>query len=720
MGQLLVSYKPHDSKDSALSLISELEHKFGEKSVIKGINAALFPGDDLVETVPQIVDKAVLLLVVIGPNWITDDWLTDEHDADTIALRHALGANKRVIPVLVNGATLPSKTALPEPIQPLVRRSPVVLNGDVTATNDLIVMLERLMESQPPAPPLPAAPPTPTNVAVVAASSVPSAIVPVAQTPVAYTPASVVPNYQPMMPVYTPNTFKYVDPKARARINSTSKWVSVYDAPNFQANVICEAKNKKRYPAIGRTEDNQWWQVLVDGIPGWVSGTSITLSKHESVPKTRISEGGILSAQEVYFRYVLQERRDKVKNRGCLTRMFFWFGAAFVTHTAWSEKTAFPIRPDQKDPEFMRMAEGGVGMLERKIMRKTRRYKILKFLFIFLAIATFFGGFYYSVKASNIDYYDYGCSYRSYYYDCPSYVAAKQSAQDKSTVLFLALFGTLAVWNGFWLVQRAGFLHGKYRTRQQLVQANRELLTGLATAGAAAAAIGGVAYAQKRSKDGKPVDYGRLIEQVGTGLGVAGLGAAALGGANKLLNRETEVSPITTAKMSVVDLHTFISYRRADSDPKTDIVGAMYDLLSQQLGAKSIFRDKEEIPYGRDFVAFLEQTLFRCHVVVAYIGPKWLSLLQERLNSAETDFVHVELAKALEWQIPIIPVLPKGVDMPPVNLLPYDLQPLVRYNAVMLKVNADNFRNDQTFVNDVLGLSKRIEQIVAGRLGFDA
>lgn len=719
MGQLLVSYKPHDSKDSALTLISELEHKFGEKSVIRGVNAALFPGDDLVETVPQIVDKAVLLLVVIGPNWVTDDWLTDEHDADRLALRHALGANKRVIPVLVNGAALPSKSALPEPIQPLVRRSPVVLNGDVTATKDLIAMLERLMESQPPAPPLPAAPPIPTNVAAVTASPVPSAIVPVAPSPVTYTPSPVAPNYQPQMPVYTPNTFKYVDPKARARIHSTSKWVSVYDAPNFQANVICEAKNKKRYPAIGHTEDNQWWQVLVDGIPGWVSGTSITLSKHEAVPKTRISEGGILSAQEVYFRYVLQERRDKVKNRGCLARMFFWFGEEFVTNTAWSEKMAFPIRPDQKDPEFMRMAEGGVGMLERKIMRKTRRYKTLKLLFIFLAIATFFGGFYYSVKASSIDPYDYNCSY-GYSYDCSPYQAAKQDVRNKSTTLFLAFFGALAVWNGFWIVQRAGFLHGKYRTRQQLIQANRELLTGLATAGAAAAAIGGVAYAQKRSKDGKPVDYGKLIEHVGTGLGAAGLGAAALGGANKLLNRETEVSPITTAKMSVVDLHTFISYRRADSGPKTDIVGAMYDFLSQQLGAKSIFRDKEEIPYGRDFVAFLEQTLFRCHVVVAYIGPKWLSLLQERLNSSEIDFVRVELAKALEWQIPIIPVLPKGVDMPPVHLLPSDLQPLVRYNAVMLKVNADNFKNDQTFIKDIEDLGNRIEQIVAGRLGFDA
>lgn len=720
MGQLLVSYKPHDSKESALILISELEQKFGEKSVIKGVNAALFPGDDLVETVPQIVDKAVLLLVVIGPNWVTEDWLTDEHDADTLALRHALGANKRVIPVLVNGAALPTKTMLPDTIQPLIRRSPVVLNGDATATNELIAMLERLMESQPPAPPPPAAPPLPTNVAVVTASPVPSAIVPVAPSPVTYTPATVAPSYQPTMPVYTPNTFKYVDPKARARINSTSKWVSLYDAPNFQANVICEAKNKKRYPAIGHTEDNQWWQVLVDGIPGWVSGTSITLSKHEAVPKTRISEGGILSAQEVYFRYVLQERRDKVKNRGCLTRMFFWFGEAFVTKTAWSEKTAFPIRPDQKDPEFMRMAEGGVGMLERKIMWKTRRYKILKLLFIFLAIVTFFGGFYYSVKSSSIDYYDYGCSYRSYSYDCPSYVAAKESAQDNSTASFLALFGTLAVWNGFWLVQRAGFLHGKYRTRQQLVQANRELLTGIATLGTAAIAVSGMAYAQKRSKDGKPVDYGRLIEQVGTGLGAAGLGAAALGGANKLLNRETEVSPMTTAKMSVVDLHTFISYRRADSDARTDIVGAMYGLLSEQLGAKSIFRDKEEIPYGRDFVAFLEQTLFRCHVVVAYIGPKWLSLLHERLNSSEIDFVRVELAKAIEWQIPIIPVLPRGVDMPSANLLPPDLHPLARQNAIMLKVNADNFKSDQTFMKDVADLGNRIEQIVAYRLGFDA
>ena len=62
----------------------------------------------------------------------------------------------------------------------------------------------------------------------------------------------------------------------------------------------------------------------------------------------------------------------------------------------------------------------------------------------------------------------------------------------------------------------------------------------------------------------------------------------------------------------------FISYRRADS---ADVCGRIYDGLAQHFGAKAVFKDVDDIPFGTDFPSHLETILAQCAVELVVIGP---------------------------------------------------------------------------------------------------
>ena len=73
------------------------------------------------------------LISVIGRGWVDtrnaqgNRRLDDRHDFVRIELEAALQRGVRVIPVLVDGATMPNAAELPEPLQTLARRNAVNL-----------------------------------------------------------------------------------------------------------------------------------------------------------------------------------------------------------------------------------------------------------------------------------------------------------------------------------------------------------------------------------------------------------------------------------------------------------------------------------------------------------------------------------------------------------------------------------------------------------------
>ncbi|MGE0697744.1 MAG: SUMF1/EgtB/PvdO family nonheme iron enzyme, partial [Hyphomicrobiaceae bacterium] len=132
----------------------------------------------------------------------------------------------------------------------------------------------------------------------------------------------------------------------------------------------------------------------------------------------------------------------------------------------------------------------------------------------------------------------------------------------------------------------------------------------------------------------------------------------------------------------------FVSYRRDDSQWSA---GRLNDRIEAALGADRVFFDTVTIKPGEDFHDVLGAKVGGCRVLVAVIGPRWLDILEARTREG-SDFVRIELAEGLARGVRVVPVLIDGARMPSEDVLPDDLKPLARRNAVL--VRAETFRAD--------------------------
>ena len=136
----------------------------------------------------------------------------------------------------------------------------------------------------------------------------------------------------------------------------------------------------------------------------------------------------------------------------------------------------------------------------------------------------------------------------------------------------------------------------------------------------------------------------------------------------------------------------FISYRRDDGG---GYAGRLFDILSAHFGRENTYMDLDTIEAGGDFAAVIEDKVGVCDVLLAVIGKRWLTITGEdgkrRLDNPG-DFVRLEIAKALERKILVIPVLVGGAALPRQDELPVDLHLLSGRQAVEL--TDANFHGD--------------------------
>jgi Protein of unknown function (DUF1566)/TIR domain len=135
----------------------------------------------------------------------------------------------------------------------------------------------------------------------------------------------------------------------------------------------------------------------------------------------------------------------------------------------------------------------------------------------------------------------------------------------------------------------------------------------------------------------------------------------------------------------------FISYRRQDSDA---YAGRLYDRLSTRFDKARIFMDID-MELGIDFVNEIKKRVGSCKVLVAVIGRSWLEVKdnegRRRLDDPN-DWVRLEIAAALERDIPVIPALVGGARMPTSSDLPGALSKLTRRQAI--EISHAGFHSD--------------------------
>jgi hypothetical protein len=136
----------------------------------------------------------------------------------------------------------------------------------------------------------------------------------------------------------------------------------------------------------------------------------------------------------------------------------------------------------------------------------------------------------------------------------------------------------------------------------------------------------------------------------------------------------------------------FISYRRQDT---SGMAGRLYDQLAARFGDDQVFMDVDTLAPGVDFAEVITQAVSACQVLLAVIGPQWLTAGDKdgrrRLNRPD-DLVRLEIAAALKRDIHVIPILVQGAVMPRRQELPDNLAGLVRRNALLLR--HESFRSD--------------------------
>jgi len=155
----------------------------------------------------------------------------------------------------------------------------------------------------------------------------------------------------------------------------------------------------------------------------------------------------------------------------------------------------------------------------------------------------------------------------------------------------------------------------------------------------------------------------------------------------------------------------FINYRRDDT---IGSAGRLYDCLAQAFSEKQVFMDVDDIDPGLNFIEVINRAVSKCDVLIALIGPDWLTLTDEqgrRKIDMPEDFVRLEIAAALERDIRVIPVLVENANIPSSIDLPDELKELVQRNA--LELSHTRFRYD---ADRLIGAIKRVlEQVEAER-----
>ena len=153
---IFISYRRDDSAASAGRLYDRLVDHFGKEQVFRDLDA-IAPGAEFATVIEARISQSKVLIAVIGKDWLNakneqgQRRLDAPNDFVRAEIREALNQKKLVIPVLVEGASIPNAPALPADIAALAQRNAIDIsesrfNYDV---GELIKAIKAVVETPP-------------------------------------------------------------------------------------------------------------------------------------------------------------------------------------------------------------------------------------------------------------------------------------------------------------------------------------------------------------------------------------------------------------------------------------------------------------------------------------------------------------------------------------------------------------------------------------------
>ena len=125
--RIFISYRRDDAAGHAGHLYSDLVAHFGADSVFMDLET-IEPGADFTERLRREIESCDVLIALIGKQWLGRR-LREADDYVRLEIASALDRSVRVIPVLVQGARMPSIAQLPESIGKLSHRNALEISN---------------------------------------------------------------------------------------------------------------------------------------------------------------------------------------------------------------------------------------------------------------------------------------------------------------------------------------------------------------------------------------------------------------------------------------------------------------------------------------------------------------------------------------------------------------------------------------------------------------
>jgi hypothetical protein len=153
---IFISYRHQDSRETVGRIHDHLRKAFEDENLFQDVESEV-AGDDYRIAIGRALERADVVLAVIGTRWltVTDSGgrrrLDDPGDMVRLELETAFARQLRVIPVLIEGASMPGAADVPPSLQMLCYRIAMPVRPDPDFTPDMRRLVTALREEHAPA-----------------------------------------------------------------------------------------------------------------------------------------------------------------------------------------------------------------------------------------------------------------------------------------------------------------------------------------------------------------------------------------------------------------------------------------------------------------------------------------------------------------------------------------------------------------------------------------
>jgi hypothetical protein len=144
---VFISYRRGDSRHVAGRLRDHISWEPDVADVFLDTQS-IRPGETFKARIGKAVSRATHVLVVMGPHW-ADGRLFEPGDFVRQEIALALSSGREVIPIMVDGASMPRPDQIPAELRPLLDRNCFTIHNDSSFPAEINPLLEHILGHEP-------------------------------------------------------------------------------------------------------------------------------------------------------------------------------------------------------------------------------------------------------------------------------------------------------------------------------------------------------------------------------------------------------------------------------------------------------------------------------------------------------------------------------------------------------------------------------------------